>query len=189
VSAESPKRFWTEERLNNSFLYCAACFAEKIPMTVKATLAYGKNFHFYHEALDNNHIYLELEDVSYDVGYRRVMVAIPIDVWEVIRALGAAKLNLTDASDEELLRLVEERVNARIAEYERAKSSSTEQAMRLRFNDSLEFGMADEPREKQILRGVEYYKVERERQREVSVRISQHKIVDISADQLDGEDL
>jgi len=44
-------------------------------MSLKATLAYGKNFHFYHEALDNNHVYLELEDVSYDVGYRRVMKA------------------------------------------------------------------------------------------------------------------
>ena len=157
-------------------------------MTVKATLAYGKNFHFYHEALDNNHVYLELEDVSYNAGYRRVMVAVPIDVWEVIRALGAAKLDLADVSDEELLRLTEERVDARIAEYERVKGASPEQAMRIRFSDSLEFGMADEAREKQILRGVEYYRIERERQREVSVRMSQHKIVDISANQSDNND-
>jgi hypothetical protein len=157
-------------------------------MTVKATLAYGKNFHFYHEALDNNHVYLELEDVSYDVGYRRVMVAIPIDVWEVIRALGAAKLDLTEATDRDLLRLVEERVDARIAEYEGLKDSSSEQATRVRFSESLEFGLADEPREKQVTRGVEYYKVERERQREVRIRISQHKIVDITASRSDIED-
>jgi hypothetical protein len=115
------------------------------------------------------------------------MVAIPIDIWEVIRGLGAAKFDLTDASDEELLRLVEDRVGARITEYEKLKASSPERAMRIRFNDSLEFGMADEPREKQILRGIEYYKMERQRQREIIVRISQHKIVDISAGRSEPE--
>jgi hypothetical protein len=29
-------------------------------MSTKATIAYGDNFHFYHEVLDDNHVYLEL---------------------------------------------------------------------------------------------------------------------------------
>lgn len=149
-------------------------------MTIKATLAYGRNFHFYHEALDNNHVYLELEDVSYDPGYRRVMVAIPIDVWEVIRGLGAAKLNLINASDEELTNIVEEKVAGRIAEYEAAKRTSPEEAERTRFNDSLLFGAVDDTREQQTTRGVQYYKTERARQREISARIMQHKVVDIN---------
>lgn len=148
-------------------------------MTVKATLAYGKNFHFYHEAFDNNHVYLELEDVSYDAGYRRLMVAIPIDVWEVIRGLAPAELDLANASDEELIRLVEERVSKRIAEYDAARRTSPEEADRLRFIDSVMFGAADEMREQQMTRGVEYYKTERNRQCEVRLRIAQHKIIDI----------
>src|SRR5947209_13066643 len=119
-------------------------------MTIKATLAYGKNFHFYHEATDNNHVYLELEDVSYDVGYRRVMVAIPIDVWEVIRGQGAARLDLADSSDEELIRLVEERVEARIKDYEKLAESDREKANWLRFNDATKFGPTDTPREHQL---------------------------------------
>ena len=158
-------------------------------MTVKATLAYGKSFHFYHEALDNNHVYLELEDVSYDAGYRRIMVAIPIDVWEAIRGLGAAKLDLINATDEELSRQVEKLINARILEYERVKRSDPDQAARLRFANSAEFGAADEPREQQVLKGIQSYKTERERQREVSIRISQHKIVDINSDQTKVNDL
>lgn len=158
-------------------------------MTIKATLAYGRNFHFYHEALDNNHVYLELEDVSYDVGYRRVMIAIPIDVWEVIRALGAAKFDLINASDEELGHLVEALVDARIAEYERIKLSDPEQATRLRFSNVVEFGAADKPREQQLFKGVEYYRTERDRQREVNLRISQHKVVDIDSNQGNIEDL
>jgi hypothetical protein len=159
-------------------------------MTVKATLAYGKNFHFYHEALDNNHVYLELEDVSYDVGYRRVMVAIPIDVWEVIRGLGEARLDIANASDEELIRLVEERVDERIAGYKRVLESDSDKANWLRFSESTKFGSADAPREQQLLRGINYYKTERERQREVATRIAQHKIVDISTEppeEINGE--
>ena len=151
-------------------------------MTVKATLAYGKSFHFYHEALDNNHVYLELEDVPYEVGYRRLMVAIPIDVWEVIRGLGAAKLELVNASEVEITNLVGEAVDKRIAEFERLRSSSREEAESLRFNNSLVFGAADTPREQQVRRGVEYYRTERERQREVARRMGQHKILDISSD-------
>jgi hypothetical protein len=32
-------------------------------MSTKSTIAYGPTFHFYHEALDDNYVYLELEQV------------------------------------------------------------------------------------------------------------------------------
>jgi hypothetical protein len=149
-------------------------------MTVKGTLAYGKNFHFYHEALDNNHVYLELEDVSYDVGYRRIMVAIPIDVWEVIRGLGAAKFDLVNISDEELIRFVEERVDERIGRYQKAKSIAPEEAERLKFSDSIMFGAMNDPKEQQIASGIRHFRTERDRQREVGLRIAQHKVIEIS---------
>jgi hypothetical protein len=148
-------------------------------MTIKATLAHGKNFHFYHEALDNNYVYLELEDVPYDAGYRRVMVAIPIDVWEVIRGLGAARLDLVNASNEELNDIVMMMVEGRLAEYERAMAAAPGDAERLRFNDSAVFGSLDSPKEQQVARGFEYFKVERQRQREVSARIARHKIMEV----------
>lgn len=151
-------------------------------MTVKATLAYGRGFHFYHEATDNNHVYLELEDAAYDAGYRRIMVAIPIDVWEVVRGLGAANLELVNASDEDLINLVERRVDERVAEHEEARASAPERAGWLMYSDSAVFGSSAEPRDKQIARGFEYYKTERARQREVAVRISQHKIMNLGTD-------
>lgn len=151
-------------------------------MTVKTTLAYGKSFHFYHEATDNNHVYLDLEDVAYDAGYRRVMIAIPIDVWEVIRKLGEARLDLADASDEELIRLVEEAVDGRIAGYKRVVETDADKASWLKFSESVKFGPADAKREQQLLRGIDYYRTERDRQREVAARIAQHKIVNISSE-------
>ena len=43
-------------------------------MSTKATLAYGKNFHFYHEVMDDDHVYLELDTTQFEAGYGRVMV-------------------------------------------------------------------------------------------------------------------
>jgi hypothetical protein len=49
-------------------------------MSTKATIAHGSNFHFYHEALDYNHMYLELEGMEFEAGYGWVMASIPIPV-------------------------------------------------------------------------------------------------------------
>ena len=66
-----------------------------------------------------------------------------------------------------------------MAQYKRVLSATPEEAETLRFNDAELFGVADENREQQIEKGVEYYKMERERQRGVFARIAQHKIIDI----------
>ena len=54
-------------------------------MSTKSTIAHGRNFHFYHEALDEDYVYLELEGTKFEASYNRVMVPIPVHVWEVIR--------------------------------------------------------------------------------------------------------
>jgi hypothetical protein len=149
-------------------------------MTLKTTLAYGRNFHFYQEALNNNYVYLELKDIPYDVGYRRLMIAIPIDIWETIRDLGAASFDLVNSSDTDLMERVVRKVDERIAGYQRIISSTPERANMLRFENSVVFGTADETREQQIRKGMIFYKTERERQREVVNRTAQHKIIDIN---------
>lgn len=120
--------------------------------------------------------------MPYDVGYRRIMIAVPIDIWEVIRLLGSARLDLVDASDEDLLELVKREVDNRVTAYQRIISSNLQHAEAARFHNSLIFGAADEGREQQIARGVDYYRTERERQRGVINRMAQHKIINI-----DGE--
>ena len=151
-------------------------------MPPKISIAYGKNFHFYREAHEHNYVYLEMEDVPYEVGYLRVMLAIPVDIWETIRSLGAPSLDLVNASDADLLEKVMNRVDERAAEYERARSSNREVTEMIRLRDSLIFGAADEPHEDQVARGVHSYKVERERQRAIVARMTQHKIIEIDAE-------
>jgi hypothetical protein len=151
-------------------------------MTVKTTLAYGRNFHFYLQAHENNYVYLELEDVPYEVGYRRVMLALPVDVWETLRGLAATQLDLVNASDAELIELVTLKVDERVSEYQRSLSSGAEKADMVRFKNSIMFGTADEPPEEQVERGIQYYKLERERQRAIVARMAQHKVVEITAE-------
>lgn len=155
-------------------------------MMTKTTLAYGKNFHFYQEGRDNNFVYLELEDIPYDAGYRRIMVAIPVDVWEVIRHLGEGQLALVDVPDDELEESVKKKVDKRIAEYMKVKSSNPEEAELLRFDDSAVYGGADEDREQQISRGMQYFMTERQRQQGIAARMAQHKIIDIKTESSEG---
>jgi hypothetical protein len=151
-------------------------------MPPKVSIAYGKNFHFYREDREHNYVYLELEDAPYEAGYLRVMLAIPVDIWETIRNLAPTQLDLINDSDAELIGKVTSRVDERVAEYERARSSGRGKAEELRLKDSLIFGVADDPREDQVARGIHSYKVEQERQRAIISRMAQHKIIEIDAE-------
>jgi hypothetical protein len=65
-------------------------------MSTKSTIAYGRNFHLYHEALDEDYVYLELEGTKFEASYNRVMVPIPVHVWEVIRRYPGIDLKYAD---------------------------------------------------------------------------------------------
>ena len=136
-------------------------------MSTKSTIAHGETFHFYHEALDDDHVYLELETTHFEAGYRRVMLPIPIHIWETIRHLGGAQLDLADKQDDELLAMVESEVDQRIAEYQQAVRETQDRAGFVRIFGCLPYGMADLPRVDQIHKGMEYFRHKRQRQREV----------------------
>jgi hypothetical protein len=80
------------------------------------------------------------------------------------------------------MELVGRKVEKRITEYARIKSTDPEKVELSRFNDSIAFGAADDDREQQIRRGIDYFRTERERQREVAARMAQHKIIDINSE-------
>jgi hypothetical protein len=143
------------------------CRRKEHQMSTKSTIAHSNNFHFYHECFDDNHVYLELEGMEFEAGYNRVMVSIPIHIWETIRHLGAARLDLVNYSDEDLLAMVEAKVDERIAEYQEALRTNPNVAGWIRFSGSLLYGGADKPREEQIKSGMDFYRRERQRQREV----------------------
>lgn len=139
-------------------------------MSTKATIAYGPNFHLYREALDEDFVYLELEGVRFEASYQRVMVPIPVHIWEIIRRYPGIDLSFAEKTDEELRQHVARDVDDRIARY----SEADEKAKGLiALFGSLAFGSADTPREEQIECGMAYYKEVRDHQRQVKAAISQ----------------
>jgi hypothetical protein len=69
--------------------------------------------------------------------------------------------------------MVESDVDARIAEYQEALRDHPDRAGWARFAGSLLYGGAEEPREEQVASGMEYYRGERQRQREVQAAIEE----------------
>lgn len=134
-------------------------------MSTKATIAYGDNFHFYHEAWDDDHVYLELEGTEFEASHGRVMVSIPVHIWETIRHLGGARLELVNHTDEDLLAMVEADVGERIARREELLRKNPDRAGFASLSGLFVYGGADDPREEQIKSGMEHYRRERERQR------------------------
>ena len=71
-------------------------------MTTNITIAFGPDFHFYHEVDDDDHVYLALDGQ---------LVRIPVHVWAVIRQSPAVDHSLADLDDAQL-RLFAEQVVA-----------------------------------------------------------------------------
>ncbi len=140
-------------------------------MSTKATIVHGENFHFYHEVMDEDHVYLELETTHFEAGYGRVMLPIPIHIWETIRHLGGARLDLVHCTDEALLAIVEAAVDARIMRHQEALRTHPDRAGLLSLAGSLVYGGAEDPRTGQIARGMESYRSERQHQRDIQAAI------------------
>jgi hypothetical protein len=138
-------------------------------MSTKASVAYGPNFHLYREVLDDDFIYLELEGVQFEASYNRVMVPIPVHIWEVIRKYEGADLSWADKTDEDLLRHVEQEVDERIEQY-RSEEKETSKGLIALFG-SIPYGLADRSREEQIARGIAYFRQMRDHQRQIKQSI------------------
>lgn len=138
-------------------------------MSTKATIVYGPSVHFYHEALDDDYVYLELEGVPFEASYNRVMVPIPIHVWEVIRRYPGIDLAFADKTDDELRQYVERQVDERIQAFREAESGNGV----TRLAGSLAYGTADLPRETQIEAGMQHFLQVRDHQRRIAQAIAE----------------
>ena len=142
-------------------------------MSTKVTVAYGKNFHLYKEILDENFIYLEIEGVQFEASYNRVMMPIPVHIWEVIRQYEGTDLSWASKTDEEIVRYVEQEVDKQIQKYQQAENEKSKRLIALL--GSMPYGMADTSRQQQIEKGIAYFKSLREHQQQICQAIEELK--------------
>ena len=139
-------------------------------MSTKATIAHGNNFHLYRESLDEDHVYLEVEGTQFEASYGRVMVPIPVHIWEVIRRHPGVSLQLASKTDAELRQHVEAALDDRL-KWHREAGENAKSLMAL--SGSLVFGSIDDPREAQFAAGLEYFTRLREHQRQIQQAIEE----------------
>ena len=115
-------------------------------MSTKCTVAYSHDpkfdFHFYKECFDDDNVYLELrgENIEYEAHQSRVMVRIPVEIWEAMRSHEVADIEYANWSDEQVEELVSSTVDGRIT--------------RLSFAGCMIYGSPHDPRETQIAKGL-----------------------------------
>ena len=129
-------------------------------MSIKATLAYGKNFHLYSECMDDQNVYLSLDHCEFEVFSNRCVLTIPLEIWETIRQHTNVDFSLADKTDEELHKIAEEYIKNRM---EMIKESPGNKIIKL--SGCMYYGDADDPIEKQINEGVKNLKEDRKKQR------------------------
>lgn len=133
-------------------------------MSTKCSLAHGPGFHLYQEVFDDDNIYLEVEGTHFEAAYKRVMLPIPVHVWEVIRHYPGISYKYADKTDAELRDEVACSVDERLMKY---KEASERAAPLHRFAGSLVFGSIDAPREEQIAQGMAYFTRMRAHQQQI----------------------
>jgi hypothetical protein len=121
--------------------------------------------------LDDNYIYLELEGVPYEATYQRVMVPIPVHIWEVIRRYPGVDLSFAEKTDAEIQAYVEREVDTRIEQYHQAENPQVKHLLAL--CGAIPYGTADTPREEQIARGIAHFQALREHQRQIKKAIAE----------------
>ena len=136
-------------------------------MSTRVTLAYGRDFQFYRELFDDEHLCLELETTHYEASYGRILVEIPVHIWEVIRRRGRAEFDLANKSDDELRQMVESKVDERIRLYHDAVVKGESGPFLAVRHFSLPYGPADTPRDRQIEMGFEHYVRRRNHQQQI----------------------
>ncbi len=136
-------------------------------MSTKSSIVWGEDVHFYHEGWDEDGaVYLELrgKDIEFSVSPNEVTIKIPPHIWETIRKTAAVSFKYAEMSDQELLEIVNAGINERLVEYENASETMKPW---IAFSGSLIFGGANEPKDKQIEKGFEYYSKLRNIQRKI----------------------
>jgi hypothetical protein len=137
-------------------------------MSTKSTIVSGRTFHLYNDLADEDAVYLDLQGVQFEEAYKRVIVPIPIHIWEVIRAYAGVDLSWAEWSDEELRAHVERRVDLRLARAAQAGSDTVARLM-----GAAVYGDLDAPRDEQIANGLRHAERERTHQREIVAAIEE----------------
>ena len=143
-------------------------------MSTKCTIAHVLDkFHFYHECLDEENVYLEIDNAEFEANQNSVMLQIPLAIWETIRFYGGAKLKYRNWTDEQLLTQVEKEVDERIAKYETQPDKKIAEG--LLIIGAFVYGFDINDRNAMIERAMDWMKRERDMHNRIGDEIDEYR--------------
>lgn len=138
-------------------------------MSTKCSIAHGTGFHLYNDSFDDEHVFLQLDHSDFTVTPGRLMVKIPLHVWEYLRGFPGAEFADVTASDEQILKEAIKAVDSRLTQVAEARSDRVNALLEL--GGALVMGDISLPREEQIANYVAYRKRQRTQKQEVMARV------------------
>ncbi len=147
-------------------------------MSTKSTIAYGEGFalyndiHFFQDRCED-HVWLELEKVEFEVNNQHVAVKIPIALWEYLRTFSGVDLSDASKSDDEVRVEAEAWVDRHIKDH--AATAGSKKSLLGAFGRCSPLGPADSPRAEQVARAVGILTARRESERKVMADIERLK--------------
>lgn len=137
-------------------------------MSTKCSITHVADFHLYNDLLDDEHVFLQLERVDFEVASGSVTVRIPVHIWEYLRRFPGADLSDANVSNDQILREATEAVDSRLV---KVASASAEQCSLIEIGGSLVMGGVDLPRDRQIANYVAYREAQRAQKQKVLARV------------------
>jgi hypothetical protein len=149
-------------------------------MSTKVTLAFDENertFSLYQDHADGEmkHDYVYLEVLHCGGCGHAQTVRIPADVWECIRQVPSDDFSMVDLTDDEIRARVKGEVDDRIKGFREA-STDRGRALAGLWGCGV-YGDVEDPRDVQVLRGIENWIADRERQKGILRRASSFTII------------
>lgn len=144
-------------------------------MSTKSTIMYFEDAHLYHEAFEDDAVYLELENVQFKASNNRVQLRIPVSAWESLRKGQSFNPYYIDKTDEVLLEEAINEIDKRLLDYHEAlKEGNEKKAHIVAFIGTLTYGSIDLPREEQISNTFQARLKRREEERVISEQIKKN---------------
>lgn len=140
-------------------------------MSTKINLISGDGYKVYRQCFDDENIYLQLTDVEVMKSDNTHIIVIPNWMWENIKkANSLTDLSLINLSDEEIMKKTTEEVDSRIKELS-LFGKEDNMAKLINMEKYVVFGDSKSPRDEQIKKGMSFYLKQRDRQKDLSLKI------------------
>lgn len=139
-----------------------------LAVSTKSTIAYGPDFHLYHEMMEDDAVYLQIEGQEFKATPDKVTLKIPVAVWEHIRQFKGFHPDYHLLDDQQILDTATQAVEHRIQRYleadERHRGWITLEGFMI-------YGEATATADQQVRDGVEFMTKKRNHERAILAQI------------------